>query len=79
MFHSRILEVDEADDKVQLTTFKAGLKSRGFVVSLVKISPRMTVDMLLKVQKYVNVDDALIAIQEVEKPKEKERKEDDWR
>ena len=79
MFHSRILEVDEADDKVQLTTFKAGLKSRGFVVSLVKISPRMTVDMLLKVQKYVNVDDALIAIQEVEKPKERERKEDDWR
>ena len=71
--------MDEADDKVQLTTFKAGLKSRGFVVSLVKISPRMTVDMLLKVQKYVNVDDALIAIQEVEKPKEKERKEDDWR
>ena len=79
MFHSRILEVDEADDKVQLTTFKAGLKSRGFVVSLVKISPRTTVDMLLKVQKYVNVDDALIAIQEVEKPKERERKEDDWR
>ena len=71
--------MDEADDKVQLTTFKAGLKSRGFVVSLVKISPRTTVDMLLKVQKYVNVDDALIAIQEVKKPKERERKEDDWR
>ena len=79
MFHSRILEVDEANDKVQLTTFKAGLKSRGFMVSLAKISPRTTVDMLLKVQKYVNVNNALIAIQEVEKPKERERKEDDWR
>ena len=30
------LEVDEANDKVQLTTFKAGLKSRDLVASLVK-------------------------------------------
>ena len=30
------LEVDEANDKVQLTTFKAELKSRAFVVALAK-------------------------------------------
>ena len=30
------LEVDEADDKVQLTTFKAGLRSRDLVASLAK-------------------------------------------
>ena len=35
-FTQETLEVDEADDKVQLKTFKAGLKSREFVVSLVK-------------------------------------------
>ena len=31
-----MLEVDEADENVQLTTFKAGLKSRDFVASLDK-------------------------------------------
>ena len=34
------LEVDEADDKVQLIAFKAGLKSRVFVVSLAKNLPK---------------------------------------
>ena len=47
-FTRETLEVNEADDKVQLTTFKAGLKSREFVVSLVK-NPLMTIaEMLLK-------------------------------
>ena len=35
-FTRETLEVDEADDKVQLTTFKVGLKFREFVVALVK-------------------------------------------
>ena len=39
-FHSRNLEVDEVDDKVQLTTFKVGLKSREFMVSLAKNPPK---------------------------------------
>ena len=42
------MEVDEVDDKVQLTTFKAGLKSREFVVSLAKNLPKTMVEMLLK-------------------------------
>ena len=42
------LEVDETDDKVQLTVFKARLKSREFVVSLVKNPPKTVVEMLLK-------------------------------
>ena len=42
------LEVDEADDKVQLTTFKVGLKSREFVVSLAKNPPKTMAKMLLK-------------------------------
>ena len=47
-FTRGMLEVDESDDKVQLTTFKAGLKSRDFVVSLAKNSPKTMVEALLK-------------------------------
>ena len=89
-FTQGILEVDEADDKVQLTTFKAGLKSREFMVSLAKNSPKTMVEMLLKVQKYMNAEDALTSIGGAEdaltsvggaeKPKKKKKeKEDDRR
>ena len=47
-FTRETLEVNEADDKVQLTTFKAGLKSREFVVSLVKNPLKTIAEMLLK-------------------------------
>ena len=46
------LEVDETDDKVQLTTFKVGLMSREFVVSLAKNPFETIIEMLLKAQKY---------------------------
>ena len=47
-FTCETLEVDEADDKVQLTTFKAGLRSRDLVASLVKNPPRTMAEMFLK-------------------------------
>ena len=72
-------EVDEVDNKVQLTTFKVGLKSRDFVISLIKNPPRTMAEMLLKAQKYMNVEDTLVAIKDVEKPGDKGRKEDDCR
>ena len=73
------MEVDEADDKVQLTTFKVGLKSREFVISLAK-NPLKTMAEILKAQKYINVEHALVAMEGVEKPKEKKKeKEDDRR
>ena len=71
------MEADEADDKVQLTAFKAGLKSKEFVVSLAKNPPRMMSEMLLKAQKYMNVKDALAIIEEVEELNEREQKGDD--
>ena len=52
-FTRETLEVDEADDKVQLTTFKAGLRSRDLVASLVKNPLRIMAKMLLKAQKYM--------------------------
>ncbi|XP_030936445.1 uncharacterized protein LOC115961642 [Quercus lobata] len=75
-----MLEVDEADDKVHLTTFKAGLKSRDFVASLAKNPPKTMAEALLKAQKYMNVEEALAAIDRAEKKKEKKKeKEDDRR
>ena len=71
--------MDEANDKVQLTTFKGGLKSREFVDALTKSPPQTMAEMLLKVQKYMNAKDALAAIEDVEKLNERERKEDDRR
>ena len=73
------LEVDEADDKVQLTIFKAGLRSRDLVASLAKNPPKTMAEMLLKAQKYMNTEDALAAIKDVEKPGDKAKKEDDRR
>lgn len=40
--------MDEANDKVQLMTFKAGLKSRVFLVSLANNPPKMMAEMLMK-------------------------------
>ena len=42
------LEVDEADDNVQLMTFKAGLRSSDLVASLAKNPPKTMAEMLLK-------------------------------
>ena len=78
-FTWKTLEVDEANDKVQLTTFKAGLKSRNFVISLANNPPRTMAKMLLKAQKSMNVEDALTAIKDVEKSRDKGWKEDDHR
>ena len=38
-FTRETLEVDETEEKVHLTTFKAGLKSREFMVALAKSPP----------------------------------------
>ena len=78
-FTRKTLEVDEADDKVQLTTFKAGLRSRDLVASLAKNPPRMMAEMLLKAQKYMNAEDAVAAIRDDEKSGDKGRKEDERR
>ena len=78
-FTRKTLEVDEANDKVQLTTFKAGLRSKDLVASLVKNPPKTMAEMLLKVQKYMNAEDAVVAIRDVEKLGDKGRKDDECR
>ena len=76
-FTRETLKVDEADDKVQLTTFKAGLRSRDLVASLVKNPPKTMAEMLLKAQKYMNAEDTLATIKDVEKPGDKGRKDEE--
>ena len=73
------MEVDEADDKVHLTAFKARLKSREFMVSLAKNPLKTMAEMLSKAQKYMNAEDTLVAIEGVEKPKEKKKEKEDER
>ena len=78
-FTRETFEVDEVDDKVQLTTFKARLKSREFVVALAKSPFQTMAEMLLKVKKYMNAEDALVVIRDEEKHREREGKGEDWR
>ena len=78
-FTRETLEVDEANDKVQLTTFKAGLRSRDLVASLAKNPPKTMAEMLLKAQKYMNAEDALATIEDAKKPGNKAKREDDRR
>ena len=76
-FTKEFLEIDEANDKVQLMTFKTGLKSKEFMDTLVKSPPQTMAKMLLKAQKYMNTEDALTAIGDEEKPREREGKGED--
>lgn len=67
---------------MQLTTFKAGLKSKEFLVALTKSPPESMEEMLLKTQKYMNAEDALASIKlganverrEISERTQKERK-----
>ena len=78
-FTRETLEVDEADNKVQLTTFKAKLRSRDLVASLTKNPLKTMAKMLLKAQKYMNAEDVVAAIRDVEKPGDKGRKDNECR
>ena len=49
------------------------------MVSLAKNPPKTMAEMLLKAQKYMNVEDALVAIKDMEKRGEKGRKDDNHR
>ena len=49
------------------------------MVSLSNYPPKMMAEMLLKVQKYMNVENALAVIKDVKKSNEKERKKDNQR
>ena len=58
-FNKTMLEIDEADDQVIMTTFQAGLNNPNLVFSLGKTPPTSMTDLLFQAQKYMNGKDAL--------------------
>ena len=60
-FNKAILEIDEADDQVIMTTFQAGLNNPDPIFSLGKMPPTSMTDLLFKAQKYMNGEDAFMA------------------
>ena len=60
-FNKVVLEIDEADKQVIMTTFQAGLINPNLVFSLGKNPPTLMMDLLFKAQKYMNGEDVLTA------------------
>ena len=56
-----MLQVDEVKDQVILTTFQTGLVPRDFFFSITKSLPKTVVEFHHKAQKYMNVEDAVLA------------------
>ena len=76
-FNREALELDEVEDKVQLTTFKARLKSKEFMVALAKSPSESMTEMLLNAQKYMNAEDALASIRMGNTRKENKNTQED--
>ena len=53
--------MDEEEDQVILTTFQVGLLLEDFFFSITKSPPKIVAELLHKTQKYMNVEDAVIA------------------
>lgn len=60
-FNQVILEVDKADDQVQLTAFQDSLMAKYFIFDMAKTPPTTMTDRLFKAQNYMNREDALTA------------------
>ena len=54
-----MLEIDEANNQVIMTTFQARLNNPDLFFSLKKTLPTTVTNLLFKAQKYINGEDAL--------------------
>ena len=73
-FNKEALLIDEANSKILVTAFTNGLRKGKFLFSLYKNDPKTMSNVLYREIKYINVEDALLALEE--KPKKKERQEE---
>ncbi|XP_075674821.1 uncharacterized protein LOC142644016 [Castanea sativa] len=73
-FNKEALSIDEADDKILVAAFTNGLRKGKFLFSLYKNDPKTMSDVLYKATKYMNAEDALLALEE--KLRKRERQED---
>ena len=60
-FNKELLQVDEVEDRVILTTFRARLLLGDFFFSISKSPPKTVTKLLHKAQKCMNVEDAVLA------------------
>ena len=73
-FNKEALSIDKADDKILVAAFTNGLKKGKFLFSLYKNVPKTMSEVLYRATKYMNAEDALLALEE--RPKKRERQED---
>ena len=73
-FNKEAFLIDEANNKILVTAFTNGLRKGKFLFSLYKNDPKTMSNVLYREIKYINVEDALLALEE--KPKKKERQEE---
>ena len=73
-FNKEALSIDEIDDKIVVVAFTNGLRKGKFMFSLYKNDPKTMSDMFYRATKYMNIEVALL--NQEEKPKKRERKED---
>ena len=75
-FNKEVLQEDESEDHVLLSTFQAGLRSEDFLFLITKNPPTTMADLLLKAQKYMNAEDVLTAKEITKRPRKKKEIED---
>ena len=73
LFNKEALSIDEADNKILMATLTNELQKGKFLFSLYKNNSKTMSNVLYRVTKYMNVEDALLARKV--KPKKKERQE----
>ena len=73
-FNNKALSINKVDNMILVAAFTNGLRNGKFLFSLYKNDPKTMSDVLYRVTKYMNTEDALLA--QEEKPKKRERQED---
>ena len=69
-----MLSIDKVDGKILVATFTNGLRKGKFLFSLYKNDPKTMSDVLYRATKYMNIENALLALEE--KLRKRERQED---
>ena len=63
-FNKEALSINEADDKILVAAFMNALQKGKFLFSLYKNYQKTMSDVLYRATKYMNVEDALLALEE---------------
>ena len=71
-FNKEALSIDEADDKIFLVAFTNELRKDKFLFSLYKNDLKTMLDVLYRATKYMNVENALLAHEEMRKKRERQ-------